>query len=97
MGIVDDIFKNKTVTGLAIGIGAAVVAPKVLPVLGEAIKPIAKAALKSGILFFEKGKETAAELGETIEDLWAEVNAEIEEEHEKAVMAEEGGPVEEAS
>jgi hypothetical protein len=41
---------------------------------------MAKAAMKSGILLFEKGKETVAELSETVEDLWAEANAEVEEE-----------------
>ncbi len=92
MGIVEDIFKNKTLAGLAIGLGAAAVAPKLIPVVGQAVKPVAKALIKSGFLFFEKGKEAAAELGESIEDMWAEVQAEIEEEHTKSTLA---APVEE--
>lgn len=97
MGIVEDIFKNKTLAGLAIGLGAAAVAPKLIPVLGQAVKPVAKAFIKSGFLFYEKGKEAAAELGESIEDMWAEVQAEIEEEHTKTTLAAQAEEGEKAS
>jgi hypothetical protein len=76
----DDLFKGKMATGLAIGIGAAVLAPKLLPVLAEAAKPLVKGAMKGGLLLYEKGKEMAAEAGEVTEDWWAEVKAEMEEE-----------------
>ncbi|GEM_PF-1436026 len=79
MGL-DDIFKNKVASGLAIGIGASILAPVVVSVLSEVGKPILKATMKSGILLFEKTKELAAEVTETTEDLWAEAKAELEEE-----------------
>ena len=82
MGMIDDLFKGKVVTGLAIGVGAAFVAPKILPILGEAVKPLAKGAMKGGMLIYEKGKETVAEVAEMTEDMWAEVKAEMKEEHE---------------
>lgn len=87
MGLLDDIFKEKVVTGLAIGIGAAMLAPKILPILGEAVKPLAKGVIKGGILAFEKGKEAVAEFTEATEDIVAEVKAELEEE---GVFGEEG-------
>jgi len=80
VGLFDNMAKGNILTGLAIGVGAAVVAPAVLPVLAQAARPLAKAAMKSGILLFERGREIMAEAGELAEDLWAEARAEIEEE-----------------
>ncbi len=87
MGLLDDVFKEKVVTGLAIGIGAAMLAPKILPIVAEAVKPLAKGVIKGGILAFEKGKEAVAEFTEATEDIVAEVKAELEEE---GVLGQEG-------
>ena len=46
------------------------------------------AAIKSGMLLFEKGRETVEEIGEVVEDLIAEAQAEIEEETEHSVIEE---------
>lgn len=80
MSLVDELTKGKIVTGLAIGIGASVLAPVVLPMLSQLVKPVAKGLMKGGLLLFEKGKEVAAETGEIVEDLWAEAKAEVEDE-----------------
>jgi hypothetical protein len=85
MGLLDDGLKGSVVTGLAVGIGAIVLAPAVLPALAGVAKPLLKAAVKSGIILFEKGKETAAELSEVVEDIVAEARAEMAEVHEAAV------------
>jgi len=84
----EDFFKGGLGKGIAIGIGAALLAPVVLPVLAKAGRPLARAAIKSGILLFEKGRETVAELGEVAEDLIAEAQAEIEEETVQEVVEE---------
>jgi hypothetical protein len=68
------------VTGLAIGIGAAIVGPTVVPALARVLKPAAKAAIKGGLVLYEKGKETFAEVGEVVEDIVAEAKAELDEE-----------------
>jgi hypothetical protein len=52
-------------TGLAIGT-ALLVAPVVIPVVATAVRPVLKAALKGGILVFERGRETIAEIGEVL-------------------------------
>ena len=79
MGLLDNGLKGNIFTGLAIGIGAAVLAPAILPVLVGAAKPLVKAAIKGGIILYDRGKESFAEVGEVVEDLVAEVKAEIAE------------------
>ncbi len=64
-------------TGVAIGLGALILVPAVLPVVGSVVKPIAKAAIKGGILLFEKSRELLAETQEVLEDLAAEARAEL--------------------
>ena len=94
MGLLEDVTKNKVVTGLVIGVGASILLPKLLPVLTESAKPLIKGLMKSGLLCFEKGKEVIAEIGETTEDLWAEVKTELEAE-QLADLEEEISEVEE--
>jgi hypothetical protein len=81
MAIVDDILKSNVLTGLAIGIGAAILTPIILPIVASIAKPLTKSAIKGGIILYEKSRETIAELGETVEDLVAEVKAELAQEH----------------
>jgi hypothetical protein len=87
MGLWDDFVKGNVVTGLAIGIGAAVLAPVVVPILASAAKPLTKAAIKGGLALYESGRETFAEVGEVLEDLVAEAQAELAEERKAAVAA----------
>lgn len=84
MAILDDVLKGNILGGLAIGIGAAIVGPVVLPVIAGIAKPLAKGAIKSGLLLFEKWKETVAEMSEVFEDIVAEAKAEIEEAQQQA-------------
>lgn len=79
MALFNNGLKGNILTGLAIGIGASVLAPAVIPVLANIVKPLAKAALKGGIVLYEKGLETFAETKEVIEDLVAEAKAELAE------------------
>lgn len=69
-----------TAKGIAIGVGVALLAPVALAGLAGVGRPAARAAIKAGLLMYEKGLETAAELGEIFEDLVAEAEAEIESE-----------------
>jgi F0F1-type ATP synthase membrane subunit b/b' len=79
MGLLGNGLKGNILTGLAIGIGASVLAPVVIPVLANVVKPLAKAALKGGIVLYERGLETFAETKEVVEDLIAEAKAELAE------------------
>lgn len=62
---------------IAIGIGALVLAPLVIPVVAKASKPIAKAAIKNSLAAYKKTKNVIAEAGEVVQDMIAEVNAEL--------------------
>lgn len=78
---VDDFFKNGTPLGIAIGIGATVLATAVIPVLptlARAARPTARAAIKSGLLLAERGREFIAEASEEFEDILAEARAELQ-------------------
>ncbi|MBI5236973.1 MAG: DUF5132 domain-containing protein [Deltaproteobacteria bacterium] len=94
MAFLDDLLKGNVVTALAIGIGAAVLAPVVVPLAAAVVKPLAKAAIKGGLIILEKGKETLAEMSEVAEDLVAEAKAEAAKAKETAAVAEVAGAVE---
>jgi hypothetical protein len=79
MGLLDDALKGNIVTGLAIGLGAAILAPVVIPLFANIAKPLAKATIKGGIQLFERGKEAFAEVAEITEDIVAEAKAELAE------------------
>ncbi len=85
-----DIFKGNLVVTLALGVAAAVLIPIVLPVVARAAKPVAKAIIKSGLIVYEKGRESFAEMSEVVEDLVAEARSEIEHEHLSGLAAGEG-------
>ena len=64
-------------TGLAIGLGVLILAPAVAPAVASVVKPMAKASMKTCMLLFEKTWELIAEAKESMEDLAAEVHAEL--------------------
>ena len=70
--------KGNILTGLAIGIGSAILAPVVIPALAGIAKPLAKATIKEGLLLYNKSKETFAEVQEMVDDLIAEAKSEVE-------------------
>ena len=78
---IQDMFKGNVAMGLAVGLAAAVLIPIVLPIVARAAKPIAKAVIKSGLIVYEKGRESFAEAGEIVEDMVAEAKSELEHEH----------------
>lgn len=69
------------------GIAAIVLLPVMIPVAGKVLKPMAKAALKGGIVLYEKGKGVISEVGESLEDLLAEARAELAEAQEEELEA----------
>jgi Protein of unknown function (DUF5132) len=74
MAILEDALKGgNIVTGLAIGIGAAFLAPLALPVL----RPVAKTALKAGLVAYDQARVAVAEMNERASDLVAEARSEM--------------------
>ncbi len=61
------------------------------PVVVKAAQPVVRVAVKAGLLAYEKGRETVAELTETVDDVVAEVKADFTKKYDaelaKAEMA----------
>jgi hypothetical protein len=75
MALIEDLFKGSTATGIAVGVGALLLAPTVLPAVGRVLRPAVKAAIKGGLVVY---RETIADIGEVASDLVAEARAELE-------------------
>ena len=61
-------------TAAAIGIGASVLGPVLLP----AFRPIAKSLIKGGLIAYDQGRTAWAELNEKTSDMIAEARDEME-------------------
>jgi hypothetical protein len=74
MALFEDLFKGgNIVAGLAIGIGAAVLGPVIIP----ALRPIAKTIIKTGLIAYDQGRLALADLGERTGDIMAEAQSEL--------------------
>jgi hypothetical protein len=78
--VVENLVEEMGVPGIAAGVGAVLLAPLLIPAVAKVGKPLAKAAIKSGITLYEKSKGVFAEAGEVFEDLVAEAKVELAEE-----------------
>ncbi len=76
---VEDVFEDLGIPGIAAGLGAVVLAPVIIPVVAKASKPVAKAIIKGSIIAYKKSRTALAETGEVLEDIVAEVQAELAE------------------
>ena len=77
---VEDLLEDLGISGIAAGVGAIVLSPILIPAVAKATKPVAKALIKGGIIAYKKSRSAIAETGEVLEDLVAEVQAELAEE-----------------
>jgi hypothetical protein len=82
MALLEDAFKGgNIVTGLAVGVGFALLAPVVKPL----VRPLAKSVVKAGLVAYDQGRIALAELGEQAGDMMAEARSEMEAETTPAV------------
>jgi hypothetical protein len=88
MAILEDAFKGNVATAVAIGIGAVVLRPILVPI----VRPLFKAVLKAGVVAYDQGRLAAAELGEGYGDLVAEARAEMSAANGRAEPAETAQP-----
>jgi|GEM_PF-1824854 len=89
MAGLDDLFSGDIVTTLAIGTGAVVLGPTV----ARAAKPLAKMAIRTGFIAYEKGKEIFHDVTEVVGDLVAEANSELAAERGTPLLATAGAGV----
>ena len=72
--MLDDLLKTgNIVTTLALGLGAAVLAPVLVP----ALRPVAKSVIKAGMKAYDEAVVAFAELNETAGDIFAEARSEM--------------------
>jgi hypothetical protein len=71
-----DAGQRKLLAGVVIGVAVSWAARELLAPFGQALRPLAKASIKSGLMAAERGREAVARLSETVDDLVAEVKAE---------------------
>lgn len=90
MALLEDMFKGGggAMTGIAVGVGALMLAPTVLPAIGQVLRPAAKAVIKGGLVLY---RETVSEIGEVASDLFAEARAELEQGNSHAGAISGGG------
>jgi hypothetical protein len=62
--------------GMAVGAACVIFGRRLMAPVRRLARPTAKAALKSGLTAVERSREVVARLGEELEDLAAEVEAE---------------------
>lgn len=87
MASVDDLLRSDLVKGVALGVGAALLIPVAATALAPVLRPMGRTALKAGVLAFERARETAAELGEMVEDMMAEAQTELRAAREDTAVA----------
>jgi hypothetical protein len=75
MALLDDALGNVG-TAVLIGVGAALVAPVLLPLAGAVLRPVAKGLIKGGLYLADTAQEILAEGSEQLSDLVAEIQAE---------------------
>jgi hypothetical protein len=83
---IGDFVEDFGLPGLAIGLGAVVLAPLFDPALAKAGKPLAKSVVKTGIVFYEQSRSVLAEAREAFEDIVAESKAELAEAETQQVL-----------
>jgi hypothetical protein len=77
---------------LAAGLAGGMLAPLLFPNAARGARPAAKSAVKTALALYERGREVAAEFGETASDIIAEARAEFIDERQ-AKLAQRAGDV----
>lgn len=75
VGVAAALIEVELIPGMLIGV-AAMLAPNLLPKVGNGLRPLIKGAVRAGYSVAERTKETFAEAGEQLQDIVAEVKAE---------------------
>jgi hypothetical protein len=74
LALLDDLSKGMTPTNLVLGVGAALLAPVVVPALSSVLRPAAKAVLRTGITVYRSAMEP---ISATVGNLVTEAQMEL--------------------
>ena len=75
VGVAAALIEVELIPGMLLGV-AAMLAPNLLPKVGNGLRPLIKEAVRAGYSVTSKARETIAEAGEQFQDIVAEVKAE---------------------
>ena len=75
VGVAAALIEVDLIPGMLLGV-AAMLAPNLLPKVGNGLRPLIKEAVRAGYNATSKARETMAEAGEQFQDIVAEVKAE---------------------
>ena len=74
MALFEDVLKGGGATGIAVGVGAVLLAPVVLPAVGQVLRPVVKGVIKTGISAY---REVTTQLDHATRPLIEEAQAEL--------------------
>ncbi|MDA8253121.1 MAG: hypothetical protein M0Z28_28680 [Rhodospirillales bacterium] len=74
MAVFDDMFKGAGLPAIAVGIGAVVLLPVVLPVVGRMLRPVARTVIRTGIAAW---RDASAQVAGTAGPIIAEARSEM--------------------
>ena len=77
MALLEDLFKSNPVTGFAIGVGAILFGPNLLPAVGQVIRPAVKAAIKGGMVVYDEVAGIGAAVGEVVAEARADLGPDV--------------------
>jgi hypothetical protein len=93
MAFFEDMFKGgNVVTGLAVGVGAAVLTPLLAPAVTSVLRPAAKAVIKGGIVVYDRARESMAKVSEATSDMVAEARSDAQRDGGTVVASEPSDP-----
>jgi hypothetical protein len=75
VGVAAALIEVELIPGMLLGV-AAMLAPNLLPKVGNALRPVVKSAVRAGYNVAAKTKESMAEASEQFQDIVAEVKSE---------------------
>jgi hypothetical protein len=85
MALIEDMFKGNAVTGIAVGVAAAVLGPTLFPTIGRMLRPAAKSVIKGGMMLYE---QTVAGIEDLTGDLVAEARSELDQSRHETALSE---------
>ncbi len=74
---IEDWFEGNIGTGLAVGLGVAVLGPLLRPLVAGVVRPAAKMAIRGGIYAYDRGREAVAQMNESAHDMAAEARTDV--------------------
>ncbi|MEO5969149.1 MAG: DUF5132 domain-containing protein [Bdellovibrionia bacterium] len=69
--------------GFAVGYGSGLFSRALLPIAREIVSPVFRVTIRLAVKVVETGREAVSRLGETVEDIFAEVSHDMKQEKRK--------------